>query len=140
MSEGSQSFTAQGSSSLDQSFEKEKDLAVQQSNLIYDEGKAAWLTVAGTYVTPFIPGANSLTRTMHWQLDDTILHIRVDLPCLSCFDTIASLWIGSIEICIGFRCIPRLLYEGILEPRESVEHKVRFYSTTFFKSVLSQEF
>ena len=86
----------------------------------------------------FIPGVNSLTRTMHWQLDDTILHIRVDLPCLSCFDTIASLWIGSIEIRIGFRCIPRLLYERILEPRDSVEHKVRFESTAF-KSVLSQK-
>ena len=55
MSEGSQSFTAQGSSSLDQSFEKEKAPAVQQSTSIYDCGKAAWLTVAGTYVTSFIP-------------------------------------------------------------------------------------
>ena len=61
MSEGSQSFTAQGSSNLDQSFEKEKVPAVQQSTLIYDDGKAAWLTVAGTYVTLFIPGVNSLT-------------------------------------------------------------------------------
>ena len=57
MSEGSQSFTAQGSSShgLDQSFEKEKAPVVtgteQQSASIYDGGKAAWLTVAGTYVT-----------------------------------------------------------------------------------------
>lgn len=58
------------------------------------------------------------------QLDDTILYIRVDL-CLSSFDTMASLWIGSIEVCIGLRCIPRLLYEGILEPRDAVEHKVR---------------
>ena len=55
MSEGSQSFTAQGSSTLDQSFEKEKDTAVvQQSTSIYDVGKAAWLTVAGTYVASFI--------------------------------------------------------------------------------------
>ena len=51
MSEGSQSFSAQGSSSLDQSFEKEKASTVQQSTSIYDDGKAAWLTVAGTYVT-----------------------------------------------------------------------------------------
>ena len=51
MSEGSRrSFTAQGSSSLDQSFEKEKAPVVQQSTLIYDGGKAAWLVVAGTYV------------------------------------------------------------------------------------------
>ena len=63
MSEGGQSLTAQGSSSLDQSFEKEKaPLAVQQSTSIYDHGKAAWLTVAGTYVTTsFIPGVNPLT-------------------------------------------------------------------------------
>ena len=127
MSEGSQSFTAQGSSTLDQSFEKEKAPALQQSTSIYDDGKAAWLTVAGTYVTSFIPGLNYtdfffFTRTI--QLDDTILHIRVDL-CLSSFDTMASLWIGSIEVCISLRCIPRLLYEGILEPRDTVEHKVR---------------
>jgi hypothetical protein len=61
MSEGSQSFTAQGSSGLDQNFEKEKVPAVQQSTSIYDEGKAAWLTVAGTYVASLIPGVNSLT-------------------------------------------------------------------------------
>ncbi|KAF8809445.1 MFS general substrate transporter [Phlegmacium glaucopus] len=53
MSEGSRSFTAQGSSSLDQSFEKEKKPAVQQSSLIYDSGKAAWLTVAGTWMIQF---------------------------------------------------------------------------------------
>lgn len=52
MSEASQSFTAQASSTLDQSFEKEKKITVQpeQSTSIYDGGKAAWLTVAGTYV------------------------------------------------------------------------------------------
>ena len=70
------------------------------------------------------------------QLDDTILHIWVDLYLFS-FDTIASLWIGLIELCIGLRCIPRLLYERIFESRDSVEHKVRFESTAF-KSVLSQ--
>jgi hypothetical protein len=125
MSEGSQSFTAQGSSTLDQSFEKEKDPAVQpeQSTSIYDEGKAAWLTVAGTYVASFVLGVKSLTFS-RVQLDDTILHIRVDL-CLSSVDTMTSLWIGSIEVCIGLRCIPRLLYERILEPRVAVEHKVR---------------
>lgn len=61
MSEGSQSFTAQGSSTLDQSLEKEKAPAVQQSTSIYDNGKTAWLTVAGRYVASFIPGLNSLT-------------------------------------------------------------------------------
>jgi hypothetical protein len=67
MSEGCQSFTAQVSSTLDQSFEKENDPVVQQSTSIYDHGKAAWLTVAGTYVASFIPGVNStdiFTRTM----------------------------------------------------------------------------
>jgi hypothetical protein len=64
MSEGSTpSFTAQGSSSLDQSFEKEKvPVVVQQSTSIYDGGKTAWLTVAGTYVRfPFdsFQGLNS---------------------------------------------------------------------------------
>ena len=50
MSEGSsRSFTAQGSSSLDQSFEKDKNPVVLQQS-IYDGGKTAWLTVAGTYV------------------------------------------------------------------------------------------
>ena len=125
MSEGGQSFTAQGSSTLDQSFEKEKDPTVQQPTSIYDGGKAAWLTVAGTYAASFVPGCkltDIFMRTM--QLDDTILHIRVDL-CLSSLDSMASLRIGSIEVCIGLRCIPRLLYEGILEPRITIEHKVR---------------
>ena len=132
MSEGSQS---QGSSTLDQSFEKEKDPAVQQSTSIYDDGKAAWLTVAGTYVASFIPDLwynliEIFTRTL--QVDDTILHIRVDL-CLSSFHTMASLRIGSNEVCIGLRCVPRLLYEGILEPRDTVKHKVRSvdYSSLF---------
>jgi len=128
MSEGSRSFTAQASSSLDQSFEKEKTPAVQQSSSIYDGGKAAWLTVAGTYVS------DSLTKSLLTdvlQLDDTILHIRVDL-CLSSLDTMASLWTGPIEVCIGLRCIPRLLYKGIPEPWNPVKHKVSSVDCFFF--------
>ena len=50
MSQGSQSSTTQGLSNVEQSFEEDKNSPIQQSNLIYDGGKAAWLTVAGTYV------------------------------------------------------------------------------------------
>ena len=80
MSEGSQSFTAQGSSShgLDQSFEKEKAPVVTgteqlESASIYDGGKAAWLTVAGTYVTSsfFFPRCkltDIFARTTSWMI------------------------------------------------------------------------
>lgn len=100
---------------------------LQQSTSIYDGGKAAWLTLAGRY-SPYSFQAYTWT---HWhflrvQYSWMILFCTYGYIWLSSFYIMASLWIGWIEVCFGLRCIPRLLYKGILEPRDTVEDKVRW--------------